>query len=460
MSSSARRWLVVAVAAVLLLGSAGFGIGRHYWTGRCGARVQPLASTTSPLLGARQRATRPDAHRDRLVRVLGRWGPPFGRVLGAAGYDYGQYLHVAALPGGLGVWTRDDPAMAFLPDGSLRPRWGVRTDTRSSAWDASPERFLDIALPRHRAPSMSALSLADGHSLWCARLGTSPVGPGAPLATQVLGDSPAGSRDRGGVVALTPGPPGEVVLSRLAAADGAVRWHRAVMAGGGDFLGDLGGGTLVAGGVPAWRLADPSWLARQPDRTSLAGVSARTGALRWTWQSSAGSAVHVLGADPATGRVVVMSWGSGGAQVFALDRTGDLVWSVEPFAGFHLDATLRSAAGAGWVLVRGHDRLAAYDEATGRRLWQRRTPVQPQFFPYGFELDSVPFLDGSHVLLPTTTAVRSLDLDTGAMSSYPLPTDGVSTTYWPYQLAVTAREVAVVTNTGAVVLGLQPGHPR
>jgi outer membrane protein assembly factor BamB len=145
-----------------------------------------------------------------------------------------------------------------------------------------------------------------------------------------------------------------------------------------------------------------------------------------------------------------MSWGAHGGRVFALDRFGMPAWSVEPFPGYHLDATLRN----GRVLVRGHDRLAGYDAATGRRLWQRLTRggSSGQFFPYGFELDTVPFLDDDHVLLPTTTAVRSLDLDTGRMTSYPLPRDGINTTYWPYQLAVTARLVAVVTNTGAVLL--------
>lgn len=442
MSRSLRRWLVVAVAAVLLLGSAGYGLGRYYRTVRCGAQVQQVAHPSVPFLDAAQRAARPDRHRDRLTRTIAGWAAPFGRVVGAAGYDYDQYLHVAALPGGLAVWTRDDPVMAFLPDGSLRARWGLRTDTRRSAWDAGAGRFLDVALPSHRAPELTALSLADGRRLWCSRLGARPVRPGDPLATLVLG--------RGGVVALTPGPAGQVVLSRLRGADGGLAWRRSVPVAGGDFLGDLGGGALVAGGVPSWRLADPGWLARQPRRPALSAVSAQTGRLRWSWPAPAGTAVHLLGTDPRTGLVVLTSWGATGGRVFALDRDGDPAWSAEPFPGYHLDATLR----AGRVLVRGHDRLAAFDAANGRRLWQRRTLVRPQFFPYGFELDSVPLLDDDRVLLPTTTAVRVLDLDTGRMSSYPLPRDGVSTTYWPYQLAVTGGAAAVVTNTGAVLVHL------
>jgi hypothetical protein len=88
----------------------------------------------------------------------------------------------------------------------------------------------------------------------------------------------------------------------------------------------------------------------------------------------------------------------------------------------------------------------------GRRLWQRGVPARPQFLPYGFELDSVPLLDGDHVLIGGTTALHTLDLRTGAMTSAPLPTDGINTTYWPYQLAVSDGLIAVATNTAAVVV--------
>jgi hypothetical protein len=38
------------------------------------------------------------------------------------------------------------------------------------------------------------------------------------------------------------------------------------------------------------------------------------------------------------------------------------------------------------------------------------------------------------------------------MTAARLPTDGINTTYWPYQLAVSPRHIAVATNTGAVVV--------
>jgi hypothetical protein len=63
----------------------------------------------------------------------------------------------------------------------------------------------------------------------------------------------------------------------------------------------------------------------------------------------------------------------------------------------------------------------------------------------------MPSLDEDHVLVPTTSALVVLDVHDGSQVSYALPTDGISTTYWPYQLAVTQDAIGVVTNTGGVV---------
>ena len=104
------------------------------------------------------------------------------------------------------------------------------------------------------------------------------------------------------------------------------------------------------------------------------------------------------------------------------------------------------------------------------------TPTTRSCCPTASELDDAPLLDDGHVLLGTTTALRTLDLATGAFtSSTPLPTDGVSTTYWPYAVAVTDRLVAVATRLAPwcfahVALGSgrlpssrcrgRPRHPR
>ena len=89
----------------------------------------------------------------------------------------------------------------------------------------------------------------------------------------------------------------------------------------------------------------------------------------------------------------------------------------------------------------------------GHRLWARTLPTRPQFLPYGFQLDDVPLLDADHALVGTTTGLRVLDLSTGDFTATaPLPTDGINTTFWPYQVAVSDHLVAVATNTSAVVL--------
>ncbi len=108
------------------------------------------------------------------------------------------------------------------------------------------------------------------------------------------------------------------------------------------------------------------------------------------------------------------------------------MWSRTPTR----EATFDAALMAGRILVRAGNRWSAYDTEAGRRLWTRLLPERPQFLPYGFELDSVPLLDADHALIGGTTALHTLDLRTGTMTSARLPTDGINTTYWPYQLAV------------------------
>ena len=145
--------------------------------------------------------------------------------------------------------------------------------------------------------------------------------------------------------------------------------------------------------------------------------------------------------------VVAQEWGTSGRLV-AYDEQGHLAWQTSPAGDRLFDAALLGDR----VVVREGSRWSAYDAGSGRRLWARTMPSRPQFLPYGFQLDGVPLLDDDHALLGTTTALRTLDLRTGAMTSAALPTDGISTTYWPYAVVVTDHLVAVATNTSAVVV--------
>jgi len=159
----------------------------------------------------------------------------------------------------------------------------------------------------------------------------------------------------------------------------------------------------------------------------------------------------VIGTDTGSGTAFVQEWNSrsGSARLIAIDSRGNQEWYAVPARGGYFDATLRS----GRILLRTRNRWSAYDIENGHRLWTRVLSDKPQLLPYGFELDSIPMLDEDHALIGTTTALRTLDLRTGDMPpTAPLPTDGINTTYWPYQLAVSAGLIAVATNTGAVVV--------
>ena len=132
----------------------------------------------------------------------------------------------------------------------------------------------------------------------------------------------------------------------------------------------------------------------------------------------------------------------------AYDEQGAVSWSVLP----ELPAPLDVALLGGRILVRQGTRFMAYSE-TGQVLWRRTLPATPQLLPYGFQLDDVPLLDADHAVVGTTTGLRVLDLSTGAFTATaPLPTDGINTTYWPYQVAVSDHLIAVATNTSAVVM--------
>ena len=442
MNRRGRSLVVVGVAAAVLVAAGAVTLARS--RASCGAEVtsQGADHSSSPFLDAAGRAQQPDRQRDTLVAALAAAPSPFGQVLGAAGYHYEQWAQVSAFAQGLGVRTRDNPDFTLLDDRTLRPRWSVAVTTSHSAYDASDRDYVVATMPRSAPPDLVELDAGTGHRRWCSSLGGRAVGPDDAYATQLLDD--------GGLVVLTRGDGSRQRVLRLAGNDGHHLWDRGIDAGDGDFLGSLGGGLVLAGGSRPERLADPRALAARPSGQALVGLATSSGKQRWAWRSPARSGVHVLGTDPGSGLAVIEQWTAGQppGRVFALDRSGAEAWSVHPAEPGFFDATLRS----GRVLVRAGTTWTAYDAGDGRRLWQRTMPDHPQFLPYGFRLDDVPLLDPDHALLGTTTALRTLDLRDGSMTSAALPTDGISTTYWPYQVAVTDGLIAVATNTGAVVV--------
>jgi len=425
-----------------LVAAAGFAYARS--RGSCGEQVtsRSAAQSSSPFLDAEQRAAQPDENRDTLVRTLEGDPPPIGEVLGAVGYHYEQWAQVSAYAQGIGVRTRDNPDFTMLDDETVRPLWSVQVATKLSTYDASAERYLVATMPAKVAPDLVSLDADTGKQVWCVALGDTAIGADDPFATQILADED--------VTVLGPAAADRERIVRLSARDGELVWEREMDADSGDFLGDLGEDTLLAGGREQFRLFTPEDLGARQAGTSLVLLSAEDGSTIWKRTSSAGSDVHVLGTDPESGIAVVQEWREqrSRAELRAINRDGNQEWYAVPAAGAPFDAALRS----GRVLVRAGNRWSAYDAESGHRLWRRTVPARPQFLPYGFELADVPLLGPDHVLVGGTTALHTLDLRTGAMTSAPLPTDGINTTYWPYQLAVSDHLIAVATNTAAVVV--------
>ena len=436
---SRRVWVVgTLVLALVLAAAAAVGLSKR--GPECGAVVRSLsgARSSSPFLDAAGRKAQPDADRDRVVAALDRAGGPFGAVVGAVGYHYEQWATLSAYAQGLGVRTRDNPDFTLLDDRTLRPRWSVQVSTKRSAYDADGRTYLVATMPRTGSPDLVALDAGTGHRRWCATLGGPHVAADDPFATQLT--------SAGGVVVLGPGEGSEERLVRLRR-DGSQRWERTLDADGGAFLGSPGEGLLLVGGREQYALFDQESLGKRPSGNTLVAIDAASGRTAWKLQAESGVDLHVLGVD--NGLAIAQEWraGASSGRLVAIDEEGSEAWQQQPADGSVFDATLR----AGRVIVRAGSRWSAYDAGTGEKLWSRTMPSRPQFLPYGFELDSLPLLDDDHALLGTTTALRTLDLRSGAMTSVPLPTDGVSTTYWPYQVVVTDHLVGVATNTSAVV---------
>jgi outer membrane protein assembly factor BamB len=434
--------LIGLVAGAVVLAGAGAVALPRLLPG-CGASVTHLGAddSTSPFLDADERSGQPDQDRDALVAALADAPAPFGEVLGAVGPDQ-QLGSVEAFDQGIGVRTRDDTGLTMLDDDTLDPRWSVEVDTSRSAYDASDSRYLVAAMPAKAPPDLVGTSARDGRRIWCATLGEVPVGADDPFATQVL--------ENEDVAVLAPGKGSEERLVRLSGVDGSEVWERTLDADSGDFLGRLGDRTLLLGGREQVRLFDAESVRARPAGTTLALVSATDGKTIWTRRAAAGSDLHVIGTDPDTGTAVVSDWSNQTqtTRLIAIDDQGSQAWYAVPARGAYFDAVLRS----GRILVRAGTRLSAYAIQNGHLLWTRELPTRPQLLPSGFELADVAMLDSDRALIGGTTALHTLDLRTGRLTSAALPTDGINSTYWPYQLAVSTTLIAVATQAGAVVV--------
>lgn len=398
----------------------------------CDDLVSRVAKPTDPLMSPELMAARPDERRDRLVDAAAAWGTPFGSVLAGVNYNYDQWLHLYGVAGGALAFTKRNAPVTFLSDEDLEPAWALRPSTKSIAWDASAEQFVLLSLPAGKPIQVQSYRLADAEPQWCRPI-QSIFTEGDPLATTVLEDESV-------VVAAKSG--GSAELVRLGTA-GGVRWRTNLPSvDRGDFLGVLGD-QVVLGGREDHHLASGEH--QPPDGPSITAVSVATGDLVWRYSPKDGGLAHVVGV--AGGRVVLLERGKGGVSLVSVRPDGRRHWvrRLDPTA-------LQSAMRGGVVLLKSRTHYLGHDAVTGKPLWKWKIPTDRTFTPYGFTLAQLPSLDAGHVLMPTTEDLRVLDVRTGKSVAYPMPTDGISTTFWPYQLLATDRLLGVVTNTGAVVV--------
>lgn len=435
-----RRWVaallvavVVAVGAVVVVRSVG---------GDEPACTDTRVEARSPLLDVAGMAAQPDERLDVLVGAIEAMEAPFGDVVAGVGYDYDQWLRAYGVAEGILTWTKNNAPVTLLDADTLEPRWSLKPAGRRTAWDASVDRFLLLDLDDSRPTTVSSYAMADGGQVWCSEVeseGSSGHRDGDPVSTAFL--------DGGDVLVALPGGEG-ITLTRLAGKDGEEVWRRPMTGiARADYLGALSAGVAVSGGVEEFRLADPP----DPDAAGVDGgdaitaFSTRDGEPLWSWGPGPGAVAHVVGVGD--GRVIVVLRSAAGIELLALDdEDGSVLWQVRSQGGA-FEATLRGAV----VLTKSPAGLVGYDARTGEVRWRFTTPTDRTYFPYGFTLAQMPSLDQDHVLLPTTTSLGVLDVNTGTATGQPLPTDGVSTTYWPYQVLVTENLIGVITNTGGVL---------
>ena len=386
----------------------------------------------TPLLSPDRMAEQPDERLDRLSAAVSSMGGPFGDVLGGVGYDYGQWLHLYGVDDGLVAFTKNNRAVTVLDPGNLAARFAILPASKRIAWDSAGQTFLLLDLSADHDTRVSSYSLAAGHRRWCAQVGQHQ-GAGQPVATAFL--------DQGDVLTALPDG-GKIALTRLSGKDGGRQWTRSYAGmDRADYLGPLTDDLVVAGGSEEYRLADEPTTRGGPVITAVHDTDGRPA---WSWDVEPGASAHVVGV--AAGLVIVVERGPDGVRMLALSDQGTQRWSTEPVDAAY-EATLRD----GVVLMKSAAKLYGYDAFSGDLLWTKAVPTDRTYFPYGFTLSQMPSLDAGHVLMPTTTDLVALDVHDGSQQAYPLPVDGINTTYWPYQLAVTGDAIGVVTNTGAVV---------
>lgn len=428
-----RLALAAALAAAVVLG----GVGYWVWSDRSASDECPGSIAGSELKSPFEKGP---PFTDPKVNNLAGSLQTIGKPIAGVGYDYDRWLNLAALDTDLVVWTKRNPTWTLLDGRTLKPSWGAQAPAEGMTWTASTKRFFSIGVGKR--VEVNALQITDGDSAWCTTL------PGAAklvdISTTVTADD--------GVLVTTPTSKGSR-LTRLAGESGQIKWQQSLPEQPNSIV-IIDDEIALVGGMDYGSAFDPERIKSSPP-PSLQGIAMGDGSLEWTWTANQPGTLRVLGPDGDAVLVAVVTPKQ--IHISRIDRRGEaeevLILPIQD-----VQATIRDG-----VLVTREttpdQSLVGRAAGTGKALWRFPIPTKPQFFPYGYDLAGAPALGTTKLLLGATSKLVVLDVHSGARTTHKLPTDGINTTYWPYQLAVTGdgRLTGVVTNTGAVLTKGQPG---
>jgi outer membrane protein assembly factor BamB len=362
--------------------------------------------------------------RQPILNALAGLGGPFGDVVAGRFYAAGETVPVL-VPFGDDVVLADpgqdsgDFLAVDLPEG--RVRWGRAYDGGAARGGLVGDAF--VVLVGGASPAVVTLDPEDGDEVACL---AAPVSGSPGAVTTLLTDQAETD------VVVVAGPPAaEVTMSRVAPADGELRWEQQL-----DGVAEAGSVTVVGDTVVVGRIgADPVRLA---DMAAAGGIAApmvtayslADGSEAWSHPlaaDAAGTAALVVGNVSETGTLVLLTAEPGRspsskatvARLKALDADGTELWSTRLGEGFW-NASLWGDV----VVTQGADpaggaQLRAYSAADGEPQWTLGASTLPSLgaqprtnFGTGVAVGEqyvVPAPNGLVLLDPATGDVDRLD---------------------------------------------------
>ena len=366
-------WLLLAVLVAAF--GAGLGIAAAFRGANCAVDLKRVQPATPELVPAAQLAPPGSVGEQRrpVIDAVEHLGGPFGELVAGRFYSAGETVPVLVPFGDDVVMARGggsggDFRAVDLPDGDVR--WARAYDGGAARGGLVGDDF--VVLVGGRTPTVVALGSEQGDQRSCVAV---PVAGESGNVDTLLTDQ------AGTDVVVAAGPPAApVTLSRVSPSDGAVRWHRRLT---GDEVGSV---TVVGDTVLVSRIGDDP--VRLADMAAAGGIGAPMvtayslddGSEVWSYpaaKDAASTAALVVGSEPGTGTVLVMTAEPGRsgsakatvARLVALDPDGTELWSTALGPGYWSASLWGSAVVAQGAGRSGGAELRAFGVADGRSLW-------------------------------------------------------------------------------------------